>query len=362
MTFSTGKRISNVHIVLISMSAIGILDHVIIIPILLKISGRDAWLSVLTSGLLLFLWLPMLYFIIKRTKQQNLFLWVKSKYGVLLSSFIRSSFFINFLFISTMTTKDVTDWADMSYLPETPKVILIASILLVSCYVAYSGIRTLAIVNGILLPFIVLFGFYVAISNSSKKDYTLLFPVFEHGMQPYLHGVIYGCGGFMELIFILSFQHLIRTKIRRLTLIITAFILINLTLSPLTGAIAEFGPIEAASMRFPAFEEWRLVSFSHYIEHTDFLSIYQWLSGSLIRLSLALCLQAEALNITTPFKRMICIIATTVFILIFGILPISDITFIQLLLQSLPYFLLFNLGISLLLFVLVLVKKEKVTM
>ncbi|MFR9721672.1 hypothetical protein ACL00X_20305, partial [Aeromonas diversa] len=71
-----------------------------------------------------------------------------------------------------------------------------------------------------------------------------------------------------------------------------------LTLGPTIGAIAEFGPFVAAKQRYPAFEEWRLVSIGRYIEHLDFLSVYQWFVGAFIRLSLLCFLTPDVLQIS----------------------------------------------------------------
>jgi spore germination protein KB len=63
--------------------------------------------------------------------------------------------------------------------------------------------------------------------------------------------------------------------------------LVVLTLGPLIGAITEFGSVEAEKMRNPAYEQWRLLSIGH-VTRLDFLSIFQWLSGSFVRISLSL--------------------------------------------------------------------------
>ncbi|EES71671.1 spore germination protein XB domain protein [Paenibacillus sp. oral taxon 786 str. D14] len=72
-----------------------------------------------------------------------------------------------------------------------------------------------------------------------------------------------------------------------------SLILFGLTLVPLTGAIVEFNPFEAVIQRYPAYEEWRIAGFGKYVSQTDFFSIYQWLSGSVIRISFALIVIAD---------------------------------------------------------------------
>ncbi|HER2209582.1 TPA: GerAB/ArcD/ProY family transporter, partial [Streptococcus pyogenes] len=82
-----------------------------------------------------------------------------------------------------------------NYLTETP--VLVTSIALMSlcAYAAYKGIRSLAFTAGLILPLVVLLGFYVAIVNTQYKDYSRLLPVLEHGWHPVLHGTVYSLSG-----------------------------------------------------------------------------------------------------------------------------------------------------------------------
>ncbi len=123
----------------------------------------------------------------------------------------------------------------------------------------------MAIVNGVLLPFVVLLGFFVMTSNFPHKDYSLLFPVFSNGNTPIFSGMLYAGSGLIEIILLFFMQHRIKGKVRFFPLLITVLILFELILSPVTGAIAEFGPYESARMRFTAFEQWRLVTFGHFL-------------------------------------------------------------------------------------------------
>ena len=82
------------------------------------------------------------------------------------------------------------------------------------------------------------------------------------------------------------------------------FLLLGLTIGPLMGALTEFGPIEAATQRYPAFEEWRLAKIGRYFEHVDFLSIYQWLTGAFVRIGFLLFVTIELLGLAQQKKRI----------------------------------------------------------
>lgn len=176
---------------------------------------------------------------------------------------------------------------NITYLPQTPKSVVAAIFILLGLFIASSGVRSIAITSGILLPLVWILGYFVMAANFPYKDYSKMFPVFTQGAGPILQAMIYAGGGFMEVFILIFIRHHISKPVRFGTWILLDFILCGL-LGPLLGAIATYGPVESANQRFPAFEQWRLVVIGKYIAHIDFLALYQWLSGAFIRIALAL--------------------------------------------------------------------------
>ncbi|WP_156043118.1 GerAB/ArcD/ProY family transporter [Paenibacillus sp. UNC451MF] len=321
------KSINIIQIIMIIMASVGLFDHVILIPVILDIAGRDAWISTVFTALPFMVWILIIYWIMKRSGQQPLLEWVQETAGRSVSLILRISFIICYMFVVLITVKDTVTWAASSYLPETP-MILLSLLLVCLCYFsARSGINSIAITAGILLPFIVILGFFVMSANIPNKDYSRLLPVMEYGVEPLLRGMIYAGSGFSELFVILMFQHHISHKMRWWQLVLLGFIITILTLGPITGSIAEFGPVESAKHRYPAFEQWRLVVIHQYIERVDFFSIYQWFAGAFVRVSLSMYILGEL----SPFKgktnKSIFLMLLSVVILFITNLPIGDIVF-----------------------------------
>ncbi|OAS18726.1 GerAB/ArcD/ProY family transporter [Paenibacillus oryzisoli] len=305
--------------------AIGLMNHVMVIPPLLHEAKRDAWVSVLASIPPYLAWTTLLYYIMRKTNQQPLFPWLTHHYGRVICGAYRILFIVYLFFIIIMTLKETTMWAHYSFLPRTPQWALSISLVLVSCFAAKYGIQTIAIASGILLPFVVIFGDFVMSANLPQKKYSLLTPVIENGIGPVIHGSLYIGGGLVELIIILLFQHQIKSKVRLWSLYVLACFLVLLILGPVTGAIAEFGPFEAAELRYPAYEEWRLVTIGKYIRHIDFLSIYQWLSGAFARIAISMFLLIEMMTITTYKKySALWLLLLSIVIVVLVELPISD--------------------------------------
>jgi spore germination protein (amino acid permease) len=308
--------------------AIGLMNHVLVIPPLLYVAKRDAWFTVLCSIAPYLIWGTLLYWIMKKTKQESIVLWLKRNYGKSVSWAFRIFFIFYTQLIGVTTTVETTFWTKISYLPKTPKLVVASSLIIVCVLAAKNGIRGIAIASGILLPFVVVFGDFVMSSNLPQKDYSLLFPLMEHGIQPILAGAVYLGGGLVEFIVILLLQHQMKSKIRLWQVYSIAMFLILLVFGPVTGAIAEFGPYEASVLRFPAFEEWRLVKIGRYITHVDFLSIYQWLSGAVIRISLAAYLFSEMFQAAGEKAKSWLIYGFGAFCIIITMLPFGDMQYL----------------------------------
>lgn len=270
----------------------GLLNHVTIIPVLLREAHKDGWVSVLIALVLTLCWIPLLLFIAraKPDRPLPLFTWIYSLGGSFAAWMVTILIIAYLLFSAFITLEDTTTWTRISYLPSTPTIVIAGVLILVSLSSALIGIYSIAICAGVLLPVVIILGYVVMSANFQYKDYSLMLPIFEHGYTPILNGLILIGAGMAELIFIIFLLPHMSNKPGFRGMSTLAIILAGLTIGPYLGSIANFGIVNASFMRYPAFEQWRIVTAGKYIEHLDFLSIYQWISGSFIRISLALFL------------------------------------------------------------------------
>lgn len=323
---SIGK-ISFLQLCMIFMMMNGLMSHVIMNSPLLDAAGRDAWISVLLTGLLYLPWCALLVLFMKRSGQQKLQPWLASKTNKLVSWMIITPICLHLFWVGLSTVMLTTNWMSANYLPGTPKFVVTIVLCSACFFYATSGIRMIAISSGILLPIVIVLGYFVAISNSPQKDYTLLKPILEHGWQPVLHGMIYAGSGFVEMMFIIAIQHRVKTGVRVWKIAILAVLMVYITLGPIIGAVTEFGAAEAAKQSESPFEQWRLVKLGNDIEHVDFLSVFQWLSGAIIRISFAQLILGELLPFKHTKQRNRFIFFLTIFYLIISMIPLEKYTF-----------------------------------
>ncbi|MFD0961502.1 GerAB/ArcD/ProY family transporter [Paenibacillus chungangensis] len=354
---STG--ISFLHLSAIMLLSIGLMNHVILIPSLLEISKRDAWLTIIVTTVLFIPVFWAIAIIAKRSQAMNkpMMTWLVERIGKIPAGIIAAAFVCLLLLSAVTTGKDMKIWTSSTYLPLTPPSVIVLSFIGLCLYLSLQGIRSIALVSVILLPFVLVFGEFVMIANFPHKDYSMLFPLFEYGSSGMWRGIVYVGTGFVEILYILLLIHYVKNKVKTGYIILLGLAMAGLTIGPVMGAIAEFGPVEAATQRFPAFEEWRLVRIGNYINHLDFLSIYQWISGAFIRISLAIFLISD---LFPARRRTVAASIAAVLIAVLTIWPMSDISFLRaMMIYYFPYVFACMLILAAVLLVLALIAYRK---
>jgi len=293
---SGAGKISFLQLCMVFLLANGLISHVIINPMVLEASGRDAWLVPLASFVPALAWFGAIFVVMKRSSQQRLRTWLAERTSPFVSWLLVLPVYVHIYLIGALALIHTGNWTVANYLPETPRIVLIFVLLAVSCFAAAGGLRTIAIGSGILLPIVFILGYFVAISNGRVKDYKLLTPILEHGWHPVWHGMLYAGGGISEIVLLLLLQHRVKSRVRWWHLLLLLLLTIQIMLGPLIGAITEFGPLEASRQTESPFEQWRLVQIGPFIEHVDFLSVYQWLSGAAVRIGLSLYLLSDCIE------------------------------------------------------------------
>jgi spore germination protein KB len=280
--------------IMMMVLSVGLVNHVLIAPMLFFAAKRDAWICVLIGLVIVLPWaLFPLHGILNRMNGMPLDKWLMGRMPRFLSWFLMGVFLLMQLALAFETLITMVSWTATTYLPNTPSIVVCVVFLGLCLFASISGLRTIAYVSCILLPIVVLLGDFVMSANMPHKDYHFLLPILENGPAPLVTGVLYTLTASCELYVFMLIQHHIKGNIKRWPFFWLVLLLSLLTIGPVMGAIAEFGPVEAEKMRYPAFSQWRLVSIGKYFEHVDFFAIFQWMSGALIRLALCIHILSE---------------------------------------------------------------------
>ncbi|QJD83142.1 endospore germination permease [Cohnella herbarum] len=324
---AVNSKISFLQACMILMLMNGLTNHVIVNPMLLDAAGRDSWISVIAAGVLFVPWCLFLSVFMKRSGQSELRPWLAKQTHPIVAWILTIPLIIQLYLIGAMTIVHTSAWTVTNYLPSTPKIVLSIVLTVLCATFAHWGIRVIAVMSGILLPFVILLGIFAGVSNYPEKNFNMLKPYLEFGISPVINGMIYAGGGFVEIIVLIALQHHINAKVRPLHLLIYSSIMVYIMVGPLFGAITEFGPLEAAKQMVSPFEQWRLVRLGSYVEHVDFFSVYQWLAGACVRISLSIFLVIDLLPLRNSHTKNSYIMLIALSYIVLSVVPINEYTF-----------------------------------
>jgi hypothetical protein len=144
-------------------------------------------------------------------------------------------------------------------------------------------------------------------------------------MGPDIQGGAIVFGGSIDLLVLLLLQHRLSKPLNYGTVFVLLTLLAGLIMGPTVGSLAAFGPNQAGYMRFPAFEQWRLVMIGNHISHVDFLATFQLMAGSVMRTALIIHLMSELIGGRLQKYRQAVMLCSTAIMSLPSLLKMSDI-------------------------------------
>lgn len=293
--------------------------------LLIKEAKRDAWISVLITTLIYLCWVFCLLLIIRRLNNNNPFgSWLEGKAGKTAARLVLISFATYVLISAYLSLRDVMVFTNVMFLTYTPSFITTLVFIILCTYLAKSGIRSIAICASVLvLNILLLIIIQQILSSINNIDYKLILPVLAEGWTPVMNATVIMGRALTDSIFILFLVHHskgVSTK----NMMIFSIAVCLLILITVIGLIMTFGPVEAAIIRYPYYQLWRVVRLTQYLDHLDFFTLIQTLFAGLIKISLSLFILAEMISYR---KWIIYVSAGALFF--FTLLPISDMTYLR---------------------------------
>lgn len=112
--------ISFIQLIFILMLSNGLMNHVIVIPILLDAARRDAWISVIAVVPLYLLLIWMISYVYRKTGNEPLLVWMKRKYGTGVTRFLSLLLALYVVGLAVITIKDTITWVNLTFAPQAP--------------------------------------------------------------------------------------------------------------------------------------------------------------------------------------------------------------------------------------------------
>lgn len=263
-----------------------IMGHVVILPLMYDVSGRDCWISVVLSlpFALLFVW--MIYQLRRQNPEKEYLPFIQEMIGKPLAYVLNTLLMLYFLFLCSFSLAALADMTFIAFMPDTPIWALVLWALLFCLFAVFKGIKTIAQMAGILTFIALTTGHSISILDAPKKDWANILPILEFGWTPVIFGALVLISIWMELIYLLLLP-LKNVQEKRLLLVWNVGIILNgfMMASTLTGAILIFGAGQVDNFSYPSLEIVRLITLG-FIDRFDIYGLILMTFGCYIRGSL----------------------------------------------------------------------------
>lgn len=279
-------RISNIQAAMLAITSLTIIGHLILLTLVLGQSRQDGWLAGIFGAVLSLIGIIALAKLAQRFPGLTLveilfqhFSWIGKILGIL---------YLVYFYIMAVLGVRLFAEAYKIVMKDTPLLAFVAIILLITAYIVYLGLETLARLNQIMLPVLVIFAMAVVmLTLGNDKDYGNLLPILGNGVVPVFKGSLSVVGWFGEFVVLgMVLPYVQRPEKLVKTGIYAAAITLIFFIGPITGPVALFGPDEAAKMTFPTFSEVRYIEAGEVLNRFDSIAILFWTIGLMIRISL----------------------------------------------------------------------------
>lgn len=318
MSSFSNPKINPIHAYFLCMCAIFSLGQISGAIILLEEAKRDAFVSSIIGSIAFILYAFWLYRIVNNLAPNRSFLSeIELKMGKLIAWAVRCWIALYLFCELFVIHKNIVTWVKSMILPFTPVWAISLPLLAVCAYLAVKGIKPIAITLSVLLPALLMLFLFMAVFTLKYRHYDLLLPLFSEGTQPILEGAATTFRAGMEFFILLLISPYIQGRFKWRHFVAVLSIIFVYIVNNVASMLTTYGPYEASKQRFPVYTLWRIVNISNYVEHLDFLSIYQWLTNASILISLGLFIVGDLLTSKKLYKK-IAILAFTA-ALFFGV-------------------------------------------
>ncbi len=328
MSLFSNSKINPFHGYFLCMSGTFSLSQISGIVILLEQAKRDALISSILGCIGYFFYTYWIYRIVRNLPPNQSFLDIlERKMGKLVAWAVRWWIALYLFCELFVVHKNIVIWVKSMFLPFTPIWAISIPLLMVCTYLAIKGIKPIAISFSIFIPALLLLVVFMAVFTFKYRHYDIILPLFSEGVRPILEGTATVFRGCMDLFLLLLLSPYIQGQYKWKHFAAFWSLISIIIINSAAGLLTTFGPYEASKQRFPLFTQWRLVNISSFLEHLDFLSMYQWLSNTAVLISLGMFLFGDLLA-SKPLSKKIVILAFTTSLFICVELRINDTDFL----------------------------------
>ena len=263
---------------------------------------QDAWISAVILFFSSELFVILMTLIDLKFPNKNLIEYSEEIFGKWLGKLFSLLFIFVFIQFAVIETRLYGELLNTYFLPQTPILVIYASLLIVAIFCVYQGIEVLARTADFLFLLVIVAILGIIFIPLSYLDLTNLQPIIVRGWKPIFSGIITPTS-YISQIWVLGMISKNVTGKKRFLIPITSIgtsLLLLLIISAVTVGVV--GAYPATRSTFPVLTLLRSVKATEFLQRTEVFIIFGWGMGFFIALSTYLYCGAKSLSMVLDLK------------------------------------------------------------
>ncbi|MFD0769410.1 endospore germination permease [Bacillus sp. CGMCC 1.60114] len=277
-------RISALQMALMIVPTIIATAGLVVPAITGKYAGRDMWISPILGALTGFFTVFIVYQLHKRYPKESIIQYSIHIIGRIPGKIVGFVYLFYLLHSSGLIARQYADFIITSFLPKTPMIVIIGSMILVCAFTVRGGVEVLGRASQLLAPIFILppFLFILLLPDLELKN---IFPIMGQGMMPSILGSAVPQAWFSEVSLISMLLPFVadREKGRKWGMVSVFVAMLILVYTNIVGILL-FGE-SVTTYTYPVFTAFRYISVATFLEHLESVVITIWVLGLFIKLS-----------------------------------------------------------------------------
>lgn len=305
--------------------------------------GRDSWIAVICSSILIFLFAYILISISQKNNNFDIYNIYCSAVGKFLGNIFIFFFILNLILTLIECSSVEANVMHVSMLPNTPFWFFVICFAIPAIYTILKGKNSIIIVTIISISIIIASGILVSILTQKYKNYSLLLPIMSNGVtKNFIFSIVKSLGIYGCFSIIIPFLTEIDNKntVRKYALWGLIFV-IQMQIFSAVGLTSTFGARRLNTIYYPKLIQTQLIDYFGFIESGELYVLLQTIGGWYVKYVLtffSLLLLLKKINIKNNFTVYIM----SVIIIVASIYCSRDTFFLFYLLDYYSYFCLLN--------------------
>ncbi|MCB2290485.1 endospore germination permease [Clostridium sp. CS001] len=253
-------------------------------------AGRDSWISVIISSIILLLYFVYILFVCKKTNCYNMDDIYRKALGKTMGDFFLILFVITLIITLIESSSVEANAMHVNMLSDTPPWFFLLFLVIPAIYIAKKGTRAIVIVTIIGICLIMLAGINLGVLTTKYKKVSYLLPIMANGITvPFVLSIIKALGCYSGIAICIPFLSKLanKSKTKRYS-IIAILIVIQMEIVANIGTLTTFGISRTLNLSYPKLTQTQLVSYFDFLEFGELYVMLQMVGGWFIKYVLTL--------------------------------------------------------------------------